>query len=83
MFQSDGQLVATGGWMTDAYAMEMRVVVPREPAEVTIATALGTLQLGHEHLGHQDKRHVRKVLERMEINMSMVEMGGFCDGCFG
>jgi hypothetical protein len=81
MFQRDGQLVATGGWMTDAYTMDMCVVFPRQPAEVSVATASETLQFWHERLDHQDKRHVRKVLERMEINMSMTEAGGFCDGC--
>ena len=75
--------MATGGWTTDAYALDMHVVVPREPAEVKIATASEALQLGHERLGHQDERHVRKVLERMEINMSMAETRGFCDGCSG
>lgn len=39
MFQRVGQLVATGGWMTGAYAMDMRVAVPREPVEVNISTA--------------------------------------------
>ena len=81
--QSDGQLVATGGWMTDAYAMVMRVVVLRQPAEIKTATASETLQLGHKRLGHQDKRHVRRVLERMEIHMGMEEKGGFCNGCSG
>ena len=69
--------------MTDAHAMDVRVVVPREPAEVKITTTSETLQLGLERLGHQDKHHVRKVLDRMEINMSMAETGGFCNGCFG
>ena len=54
---------------------------PRVPAEVNIAMASETLQLWHERLGRQDKRHVRKVLERMEINMSAGEKGGFCDVC--
>jgi hypothetical protein len=63
--------------------MDMRVVVLRQPAEVKIATASETLQLGHERLGDQDKRHVRRVLERMEIHMSMAETGGFCNGCYG
>ena len=45
MLQRDSQLVATGGWMMDAYDMGLRVV-PREPAEVNIATASETLQLG-------------------------------------
>ena len=52
---------------------------PKTAYEVKIATAAEILQLGHERLGHQDKRHMRKVLERMEINMSMAETGGLCD----
>jgi hypothetical protein len=67
--------------MTDAYTMDMGVVVPKEPAEVNIAMASETLQLWHEHLGHQDRHHVQKELEKTEIKMSMAETGGFCDGC--
>jgi hypothetical protein len=52
---------------------------PKRACEVKIATAAEILQLGHEHLGHQDKRHARKVLDWMEINMSMAETGGLCD----
>jgi len=81
LLQRDGQLVTSGGWMTDTYAMDRHVVVPREPVEVNSATTSETLQLWHEHLGHQDKCYVRKILERMEINISMPEIGGFCDGC--
>jgi len=39
--------VATGGWMTDTYGMDMCIVVPREQAEVDIAMASETLQLWH------------------------------------
>ena len=42
MLQRDSQLMATSGWLTDAYTMDLRVV-PREPAEVNIATASETL----------------------------------------
>jgi hypothetical protein len=52
---------------------------PKTACEVKIASAAEFLQLGHERLGHQDKRHVRKVLEWMEINMNMAETGGLCD----
>ena len=48
--------------------------------EINIATTSETLQLWHERLGHQDKHYMRKVLEWMEINISMAETGGFCDG---
>jgi hypothetical protein len=81
MYERGGQLVAKDGWMTDAYSMDIRVVVPRQPAEVNITTASETLQLWHESNGHQEERHVRKLLERKEINMSMAETGGYCEGC--
>jgi hypothetical protein len=62
--------------------MDVRLVIPRDPAEFNIAAASEPLQLWQVRLSHQDKRHVRKVLVRMEINMSMAETGCFCDGVF-
>ena len=59
--------------MTDTYAIDMHVVVPRDPAEVSIATASETLQLWHQCLGHQDKCHMRNMLEWKKINMSMAK----------
>jgi hypothetical protein len=47
MFQHNGPLVVTGGWMTDTYRMDMYIVVPRERAEVDIALASETVQLWH------------------------------------
>jgi hypothetical protein len=79
-FQRNGQLVGTAR-VDDSYAMDMRVVVPRQPAEINIATASENLQLLQERLDHQDKRQARKVLERMEISMCMAETGEFCDVC--
>jgi hypothetical protein len=35
-FQRDGQLMAIGRWMTDTYAMDIRVVIPRLPAKLTL-----------------------------------------------
>jgi hypothetical protein len=61
--------------------MDRHVVVPKEPVEVNTAMTSETLQNWHECLEYQDKRHVQKVLERMEINISMAETGGFSDGC--
>jgi len=46
---------------------------PKRGSEVNIATVSETLQIWHEYLGHQDKRHVRNVLEGMEINMKTAE----------
>jgi hypothetical protein len=47
MFQHSGPLVSTGRWMTDAYGLDMCIVVPRERAEVDIAMVSETLQLWH------------------------------------
>jgi hypothetical protein len=35
--------------------MDIRVLVPREPGEINITTAIGTLQFWHERLGQRDK----------------------------
>ena len=67
--------------MTDAYSIDMRVVVTRVPAKVNITTASETLQVWHERLGHQAKCCVQKLLERVKINMSTAETGGSCDEC--
>jgi len=81
MFQRDGQLVTTGGWLTDAHSIDTRVVVPSVPAEVNITTASETLQVWQERLVRQDKSLVRNLLGSVEINMSMAETEVFCDGC--
>lgn len=65
----------------DTFTMERHGVFPREPVAVNIATTSETLQLWHERFGYQYKCHVQKVLEQMEINISMAETGAFCDGC--
>jgi len=54
-FQRNGQLVGTTR-VDDSYAMDMRVLVPRQPSKINIATASETLQLWQERLAHQDKR---------------------------
>ncbi|KAF2886085.1 hypothetical protein ILUMI_20088 [Ignelater luminosus] len=37
-----------------------------------------SLQLWHERLGHQNKRHVKNTMSRYEVNLSGNE---YCDGC--
>jgi hypothetical protein len=46
---------------------------PKRAGEVNFATVSETLQFWHGRLGHQDSRHVRKVLEGMEIEMNTAE----------
>jgi len=50
-------------------------------AGVNITTVSQSLQVWHELLSHQDKHRVGKLLERLEINMSMAETRTFSDGC--
>ena len=40
---------------------------------------IDTLQLWHERLGHQNKRHVKNFLEKKRINVTIDNE--FCDGC--
>ncbi|CAB0034441.1 unnamed protein product [Trichogramma brassicae] len=39
------------------------------------------LQRWHERLGHQDKRHVRDVLQKCGITVKYDDTKSFCDGC--
>jgi hypothetical protein len=65
--------------VNDLYVLAIRVCIPQHTAEVHLPTQVETLQIWHEHLGHQNKRHVMKVLKQHSIN---VEAGkAFCDGC--
>jgi hypothetical protein len=36
MFQHDSQLMATSGWITDTYVINICVAVPSEPAKLTL-----------------------------------------------
>lgn len=52
------ETVATGSENGDLYKLNMRVVFPKEVYTVDKSDADCTLQLWHERLCHQDKRHV-------------------------
>lgn len=80
-FYRKDELVAMGSWRDGTYIMSMRVVVPACPAEISIATEAETLQLWHERLGHQNKRHVREILKNMNIPLKSAATSEFCDGC--
>ncbi|KAF8776783.1 Retrovirus-related Pol polyprotein like [Argiope bruennichi] len=80
-FFRNEELVAVGSWRDGTYIMSMRVVIPASPAEISIATETESLQLWHESLGQQNKRHVRKLLTDMGISVSHAATSEFCDGC--
>ena len=77
--RGDGTVAASGTLINDLYALVFRVCVPQHTAEVHLATQVETLQVWHERLGHQNKRHVMKVLKQHGINVKANKE--FCDGC--
>ncbi|KAF8777456.1 Retrovirus-related Pol polyprotein like [Argiope bruennichi] len=80
-FFRNEELVAVGSWRDGTYIMSMRVVIPASPDVISIATETESLQLWHERLGHQNKRHVRNLLTDMGISVSHAATSEFCDGC--
>jgi len=77
--RGDGTAAASGTLINDLYALALRVCIPQHAAEVHLATQVGTLQVWHERLGHQNKRHVMKVLKQHGTNVKANKE--FCDGC--
>jgi hypothetical protein len=77
--RSDGTVAASGNLRNDMYALALRVCIPQHTAGVHLATQMETLQVWHERLGHQNKRHVRKVLKQHGINVKADKE--ICDGC--
>ena len=59
------------------HVLAIRLCIPRHAAEVHLATQ--ALQVWRERLGHQNKRHVMKVLKQLGINVEAKKE--FCDGC--
>jgi DUF1365 family protein len=65
--------------VNDLYVLAIRVCIPQHTAEVHLAIQAETLQVWHERLGHQNKRHVMKVLKQHSINVEEDKV--VCDGC--
>ena len=76
--RQSGKVVATGRPCSDLFAMDFEVI---RPDQVRLSTETGpSLQVHHERLVHQNKNHVRKMLERWNTPISAEEFD-FCDGC--
>ena len=67
--RGDGTVAASGTLINDLYALALRVCIPQHTAEVHLATQAETLRVWHECVGHQNKRHVMKVLKPHGINV--------------
>lgn len=78
--EQSGKLAASGYLRNELYVMNMRVVKPAQPAQVYLANVTDTLQVYHERFAHQNKRHVKQILKKMDINVAEGDEK-FCDGC--
>lgn len=62
------------------FLMEMLAKNPRKPATVLISSSSDTLQVMHERMVHQNKKHCIEFLKRQGISLSNVN-SEFCVGC--
>jgi hypothetical protein len=62
--RGDGSIAALVILINDLYLLAIRVCIPQHVADVHLATQAETLQVWHECLGHQNNRHVIKVLKQ-------------------
>jgi hypothetical protein len=76
---TDRTVAASGKLVNDLYVLDVRVCIPQHAAQVHLTTKTETLQVWHEHLGHQKKCHVVKVLKQRGMNVEA--RAEFCDGC--
>ncbi|KAF2897953.1 hypothetical protein ILUMI_08222, partial [Ignelater luminosus] len=61
------------------YVLAMHVCLPETACRVFVASMQDTVQLWHERLCHQNKRHVTKILKKYEIEVQEEEE--FCENC--
>jgi hypothetical protein len=62
--RGDVAIAALGKLVNDLYVLVIQVCILRHAAEVHLVTQVETLGVWHERLGHQNKRHVTKVLKQ-------------------
>jgi transposase InsO family protein len=60
------------------YKLDVKVVLPENPVEV--CATFNTMQLYHERLAHQNKRHVKATVQR-ELNLDLPLDKELCEGC--
>ena len=75
VFIRDGDVIATGSDSGSLYKIDLRVLIPKE---CYVTDKVDTLQLWHERLCHQNKRHVKGFLKNLGAD---VIINDFCDGC--
>ncbi|KAF2895139.1 hypothetical protein ILUMI_11032 [Ignelater luminosus] len=74
-FTFNGEVTLTGCLVSELYISDLKVVTAET---VYLAQVSDSLQLWHERLGHQNKLHVKNVMSRYGISLTVDE---YCDGC--
>lgn len=77
VFLRGRKVVAVGEKLDKLYKLLIRVQLPEHTA--VLMSQVDTLQLWHERLGHQNKRHVQQFLKIRGINVTVDDE--YCDGC--
>lgn len=62
------------------FKLRMRCTKPNSPAEVNMINKENLLQLYHERFGHQNKRHVKAIIDK-ELQMNVSLNTELCKGC--
>ncbi|KRX38508.1 hypothetical protein T05_7600, partial [Trichinella murrelli] len=79
-FRKNGRVKLSGiRSLNGIYKLHVRVCIPEKPAYVHLNAVDASLQLWHERLCHQNKRHVQQVLNNHGIKVYAQEE--FCTGC--
>jgi hypothetical protein len=78
--ESDGDVAASGKLINELYVLNLRIIKPKQSAQVNLSTTTETLKVYHEWLAHQNKRHVKQALKRMGVDAADGNEQ-FCDGC--
>ena len=75
----NGETVVVGERHCGLYRLAMKVIRPKSPAEVHVASGVDSLQVWHERLGHQNKRYVEKYLKKHGI--AYTKDNQMCEAC--
>lgn len=76
LFTFKDKVIATGSDIASLYQLNLRVIPPKM---CLLTDKLDNLQLWHERLCHQNKRHVKQFLNKLGIEVNL--NSEFCDGC--
>ncbi|BES89982.1 Hydra magnipapillata [Nesidiocoris tenuis] len=78
----NGRVVVRGSRKRNGglYKLSLKNEIPAKQPEVNLLNKPDLLQIYHERLGHQNKRHVKSVIER-ELGVKLNLDSELCEGC--